>query len=348
MRDALRIVIAVVALSACAKATSPGASADDVGDDDDNPTQDGGGGSNTPTDGGAIAGCGTPPAPTNGTVSAPTTNIDDVATYTCNSGFALTGSATATCQPTHTWTAAPTCVAAAACSAPPPAPVGGSVTAPLLTSGSSATYACGASQILLKSQHSICSNGAWIGATPQCATSIGCVCGGEFVQGEAIYAPVANTGMTTGLAAGTTGTVLAGNMPQAPTFGLLVQWNNWHEGHNGRCQSSTCGVCTQSGDSKYYTSCTSVATPRLRCACGGAFTEGDRVVSLTDAPSATTGITLGQAGTVIAAAPDKILVEWDGFTGGNDGMCAMATCGRCTPSGTARAWVTCDELGRAP
>jgi hypothetical protein len=338
--------VAVVALSACAKATTPGATGDDG---DDTPPQDSGGsGSDTPDGGTPLTGCGAPPAPVGGTVNAPSTNTGDIATYGCNSGFALTGNPIATCQANHTWTQAPTCVAALACSAPPPSPVGGSVTAPLLTSGSSATYACGGSQILLKSQHSVCSNGAWIGATPQCATSIDCVCSGEFVQGEAIYAPFANAGMTTGLAAGTTGNVIAGNQPQAPTFGLLVQYNNWHEGHNGRCASSTCGQCTQSGDSKYYVSCTSVATPRLRCACGGAFTEGDRVVSLTNAPSATAGITLGQAGTVIAAAPDKILVEWDNFTGGNDGMCSLATCGRCTPSGTARAWVSCNELGRAP
>jgi cytosine/adenosine deaminase-related metal-dependent hydrolase len=49
-------------------------------------------------------------APTNGTVSAPSTTFGLSVTYGCNAGFTLTGSATATCQAGGTFTGpAPTC-----------------------------------------------------------------------------------------------------------------------------------------------------------------------------------------------------------------------------------------------
>lgn len=346
MADLGKLVLwaALATTAACAKAgpENPGTGGDDA------PGDSGGVGDGAPGDGDPMAtSCGAPQAPTNGTVNAPTTNIGDTATYACDTGFILTGSATATCQATGTWTMAPACVAGAACTAPPPAPLNGTVSAPQLASGSVASYACGGAYILLKSQVSACINGTWVGGTPQCATRIGCVCSGEFVQGEAIYAATANPGGLgmTGLAAGSTGNVLAGNAGQ-PSFELLTQWNGWHEGISGNCAAVDCGPCSNSGDSKWYLSCTQVATPRLRCACGGAFTEGDRVVALANAPSGATGVSAGQLGTVIAGTTGKILVQWDGYTGGHDGQCATATCGRCAPSGTARAWVACAELGR--
>jgi len=48
--------------------------------------------------------------PLNGTVGSYFRQIFSVATYSCNTGFVLSGSPTATCQSSGQWTAAPTCI----------------------------------------------------------------------------------------------------------------------------------------------------------------------------------------------------------------------------------------------
>ncbi len=50
------------------------------------------------------------PAPTNGGVSNPSLNYQGVATYSCDTGFVLAGSATRQCRATGQWSGvAPTC-----------------------------------------------------------------------------------------------------------------------------------------------------------------------------------------------------------------------------------------------
>jgi CUB/sushi domain-containing protein len=112
--------------------------------------------------------CGALAAPTNGTVSAPTTTVGATATYSCNSGFVLSGAATRTCRSDDTWSgSAPTCVAGTC--AVPTAPANGSVSAPTLTVGSTATFSCNAGFNLTGSSSETCqSNGTWSGSTPTC------------------------------------------------------------------------------------------------------------------------------------------------------------------------------------
>ncbi len=92
--------------------------------------------------------CGLPPsAPSNGTVTAPSPGAGvtgDTVTYTCGTGYTLTGSATATCRPSGSWSAAPTCVPTS-CATAPSAPANGTVTTPTSTTvGGTVTYACNA------------------------------------------------------------------------------------------------------------------------------------------------------------------------------------------------------------
>jgi hypothetical protein len=116
-----------------------------------------------------IKDCGALTAPTNGAVAATTTTYGATATYSCMTGYGPSGSATRTCQATGMWDGtAPTCVVANC-----PAlsgPTGGAVSAPTLTTGSTATYSCGAGYDLVGSATRSCqASGAWSGAAPTCA-----------------------------------------------------------------------------------------------------------------------------------------------------------------------------------
>jgi CUB/sushi domain-containing protein len=107
-------------------------------------------------------------APANGSVSAPTTTYGSVATYSCSIGYGASGSSTRTCQADGTWSGtAPTCVIAN-CPALS-SPTGGSVSAPTLTFGSTATYSCMTGYNLTGSMTRACqADGTWSGAAPTC------------------------------------------------------------------------------------------------------------------------------------------------------------------------------------
>ena len=64
--------------------------------------------------------CGALTAPTNGSVSAATTTLGASASYSCSGGFALSGSASRTCQANGSWSGtAPTCNAVSSCAGAP-------------------------------------------------------------------------------------------------------------------------------------------------------------------------------------------------------------------------------------
>ena len=112
--------------------------------------------------------CGPLSNPDNGTVSAPDTTVDGVATYTCGTGYGPSGSSTRKCQPDGTWSGTdPICVPAScpALSEPP----GGTVSAPALTYGSIASYACSTGYDLTGVASRKCqSDGTWSDAAPTC------------------------------------------------------------------------------------------------------------------------------------------------------------------------------------
>ena len=119
--------------------------------------------------------CGTTPAaPSHGTVTAPSPGAGvtgDSVMYTCNAGYTLTGIATATCQPSGSWTAPPTC-AANSCAVAPSAPTHGTVSAPSPgngMTGDTVTYTCAAGYALTGSTTATCTPAGTWSAAPTCA-----------------------------------------------------------------------------------------------------------------------------------------------------------------------------------
>lgn len=113
--------------------------------------------------------------PTNGTVSATSTNYPNSVTYSCNPGYTLSGTAMRACGTSGSWaTAAPTCTANA-CSPNLTAPANGTVSTTTGTTGTVATYGCNSGYMLTGASSTICqTNGMWSNPAPTCvATSCG-------------------------------------------------------------------------------------------------------------------------------------------------------------------------------
>ncbi len=56
-----------------------------------------------------VISCGNPPNIANGMVSSTGTTFGETATYSCNTGYQRSGSATVTCQDTGSWSTRPSC-----------------------------------------------------------------------------------------------------------------------------------------------------------------------------------------------------------------------------------------------
>ncbi|HET7538646.1 MAG TPA: hypothetical protein VFK05_02205 [Polyangiaceae bacterium] len=116
-----------------------------------------------------IQDCGALTAPADGSVAAPTTTYGATATYSCKQGYGPSGSATRTCQADGKWSGTtPTCVIA---NCPALAsPTGGTVDAPTLTFGATATYSCNAGYTISGMATRTCQpDGTWSGTAPTCA-----------------------------------------------------------------------------------------------------------------------------------------------------------------------------------
>lgn len=300
-----------------------------------------------------VADCGPLAAPDDGAVSAPSTTFGGVATYSCDGGFTLSGDATRTCQADGTWSGdAPVCTSSG-CGAPP-APTGGTVTAPSTMVGAFASYACDAGRQINGSLRRVCRDDLnWLGRSPTCGEALSCGCGGTYAGGERVTAAVATPSGATGVTLGQRGTIVAAQEGPS-TLQVLVQWDGWTGGHAGNCSIADCGTCVDRPErGRWWTACDQIASARLPCSCDGAYHAGDRVVAIVDAPASARGVTVGQAGTVIAGnAPPStlgLLVEWDAWTMGHDGNCGASECGACTPSSSSNRWyVPCDSVAIAP
>ena len=122
--------------------------------------------------------CGALAAPTNGTVSTPTgVEYADVATYTCDTGYAVTGgSATRTCQATGVWSGSPLTCGVIDCGAPPTVS-NGSRAFTSTTYASTATYTCNAGYARTGSASLSCGlTGTW-GTPPTCTDIDECASG---------------------------------------------------------------------------------------------------------------------------------------------------------------------------
>ena len=66
--------------------------------------------------------CGSLLSPTNGQISVSSTTVGSTASYTCSSGYNLSGATVRTCQANGQWNGtAPVCIPVPTTSAPPPA-----------------------------------------------------------------------------------------------------------------------------------------------------------------------------------------------------------------------------------
>lgn len=122
--------------------------------------------------------CGALAAPANGAVSTPTgVEYADVATYTCNTGYAQTdGSATRTCQVTGVWSGSPVTCTVIDCGTPPTVS-NGSRTFTETTYASAANYTCSAGFARTGPASLSCGlTGTW-GTPPTCSDTDECASG---------------------------------------------------------------------------------------------------------------------------------------------------------------------------
>jgi hypothetical protein len=124
-----------------------------------------------------IANCPALRSPTGGMVSAPTLTYGSMATYTCNTGYTLSGAPTSGCQESGAWsTPAPTCTIKD-CGALGN-PTNGTVNAAVTTFGAVAMYSCNGTFTLVGATTRQCQADGWSGSAPTCACpSPNVVCG---------------------------------------------------------------------------------------------------------------------------------------------------------------------------
>ncbi|MCA9488800.1 MAG: hypothetical protein KC621_02735, partial [Myxococcales bacterium] len=136
-------------------------------------------------------------APTNGSVDRTSGTAGDVATYSCDPGYALVGDATRTCGVDGTWTGtAPTCTGAP-CSPGLTAPANGSVDRTTGGTGDVATHTCDLGYIVegvhtcdptgchfeTTATQTCQADGTWTGATPTCIAGVWAVgAGGAIIR----------------------------------------------------------------------------------------------------------------------------------------------------------------------
>lgn len=221
--------------------------------------------------------------PANGVVTAPATTPGSRATYRCNAGFTLLGSADRVCVGTSWLGEEPTC-AAASCACSGSLLVGERVSADSagidgssLTNGHRGTVTnglmssvtplgvqwdgwsgghngrCGSVTSCDPCTLSARNNRWYVSCANVTSLRLTCVCGGRFHTGDRVVALVANPSAAPGLARGTLGTVIAAT--NLGGLGPLVAWDGWAGGHDGSCGSATCGTCAPSGVNRWYVAC---------------------------------------------------------------------------------------------
>src|SRR5260370_86042 len=197
---------------------------------------DGPGGSDGGTDdGGETSSCPALDSPMAGVVAAPERTPGSMATYTCQMGYTLNGSATRICQASGIWSDAPATCAVKDCG-PLQAPKNGSVSAPQTTFGATATYSCGSGFGPSGSATRTCQlDGTWSGVDPTCVVADCPALPGP--MGGGVVAPTLTVGSTAtySCAAGYALTGMATRTCQID--------HNW-SGAAPTCKTRTCGQLT--------------------------------------------------------------------------------------------------------
>ena len=164
---------------------------------------------------------------------------------TCRTGFEGDG---LTCTPVDCGTIA--------------APANGAISLSGTTHGSTASASCNTGWTLQGTAVRTCdATGSWSGTVATCYRppgTIWCACNQWYSTGSRVVSTVAAPGGNASIGLGRTGTVIAGST-RSTQFALLVQFDGWSGGHNGRCDYASCGSCSEGGSSKYWISCSQVA-----------------------------------------------------------------------------------------
>ncbi len=113
--------------------------------------------------------CGGLSNPTDGSVSYSQTLEGYTATYSCNSGYQVSGSSSRTCQSNAVWSnSAPTCLRDCGSLSNP---ADGSVSYSQTTEGSIATYSCSSGFEMTGASSTVCgSDGVWSNSAPTCTS----------------------------------------------------------------------------------------------------------------------------------------------------------------------------------
>lgn len=113
--------------------------------------------------------CNAPDAPLNGQVDAPTTHPDDVASYSCATGYALVGASTSVCQHDGTWSESTPSCDGVDCGALKPPSHANIATPDGTRYPNSATYSCRDGYALQGEATRSCTDaGTWSGSAPSC------------------------------------------------------------------------------------------------------------------------------------------------------------------------------------
>ncbi|MDH5492065.1 MAG: hypothetical protein OEY14_08930, partial [Myxococcales bacterium] len=83
---------------------------------------------------------------------------------------------------------------------------------------------------------------------------LGCACGGRFRERSLVESVLSSPSGAPGLEAGVRGMVIAANADLGSAE-LLVEWEGWLGGHEGRCGAADCGNCVASGSSRWWVGC---------------------------------------------------------------------------------------------
>ncbi len=229
--------------------------------------------------------CGSPPSATGATVSLSAgTTEGSVATYTCERGRRLLGGSRAICTSAGTWLGAPAvCAEPITCQCSGQFAVGEPVEAavanprsardlPAGTIGRTIAAATVVSALLVRwsgwtNGHTgnctaaacgACTtsrvNDSWyVGCADVTSRRLTCACEGAYSPGDRVVALYDSPESADGVSRGQLGTVIAADNGSNR---VLIEWDGWEGGHDGRCFAADCGPCTARAlRGRWYTSC---------------------------------------------------------------------------------------------
>lgn len=271
-----------------------------------------------------IQSCGTPPAITNDAPASPsftTTTFGSSATYTCASGYVLSGSASITCNASGgsvAWSTAPTCQPVSCGTTMPANPANATYTSRTGTTyTNTATYTCATGYTAngtasgLPTTTSTCqAGGTW--STPAGCLPVSC---GAVPAAGSFSAATTNTGTTYNAVASyactTPGYTTTGAVGGGTTYTRTCQATGAWGAATGTCQPVSCGAVPAAGANSSFGSSTGTtfnSTATYNCATG--YTLNATGAGLTNYTR-----TCGSGGTWAAAT----------------GTCQAVNCGALTP-----------------